>query len=484
MIPITANVNNLAPRLRINDLVGSSSALASAMASLTTCSATSPASQGGDGQAGTCGCTATTCAAQGKNCGQIDDECGGTLTCGACGNPAPVCADNVCTACGSHAQCGSDAVCCSGSCFSGVCCSSGQCDDPGAPDCVSHDCVCAKNTDTPCASGETCCGSGCADLQHDSANCGSCGHTCGSGQTCQGGECGVVCGNDFCVAGEVCLDGACQACNVTCTGTPTQCGAALQAAFNGATATLLVCPGVYRGGFTINRTVTVVGSGQGDDPATNTILDGNQANAVLLVDNNGNATLSKMRLQRGKNASGYGGGVGHVGNNLSMTDCTITDCVAARGGGVYYIELLRMTRCTVSSNRATEGGGGIAGTLASALGTLTNCQVTNNQTDGLGGGIGLFGLAGLYLDGNTEVGHNTAASGGGVYASASYLTIGASCRVTENTADAGQGGGVFQEGSYAVSLIGPDPSPIITNNCHENCVGNVPKCQSGGTCPT
>jgi hypothetical protein len=32
-------------------------------------------------------CTPTTCAAQAKNCGQVDDTCGGTLTCGSCTPP-------------------------------------------------------------------------------------------------------------------------------------------------------------------------------------------------------------------------------------------------------------------------------------------------------------------------------------------------------------------------------------------------------------
>jgi hypothetical protein len=34
-----------------------------------------------------CGCTPTSCAAQGKNCGSIPNGCGGTLSCGACVAP-------------------------------------------------------------------------------------------------------------------------------------------------------------------------------------------------------------------------------------------------------------------------------------------------------------------------------------------------------------------------------------------------------------
>ncbi len=44
---------------------------------------------GGSGTANVCGeppCEPTTCAAQGKNCGSIEDGCGGTLQCGTCGS--------------------------------------------------------------------------------------------------------------------------------------------------------------------------------------------------------------------------------------------------------------------------------------------------------------------------------------------------------------------------------------------------------------
>jgi hypothetical protein len=42
-------------------------------------------------------CTPTTCAAQGKNCGSISNNCGGTLNCGACTAPAICGTNNICT---------------------------------------------------------------------------------------------------------------------------------------------------------------------------------------------------------------------------------------------------------------------------------------------------------------------------------------------------------------------------------------------------
>ncbi len=48
---------------------------------------TPPAACGGGGTPNQCGCTPTNCAVQCKNCGPVDDGCGGTLNCGACTPP-------------------------------------------------------------------------------------------------------------------------------------------------------------------------------------------------------------------------------------------------------------------------------------------------------------------------------------------------------------------------------------------------------------
>ncbi len=54
----------------------------------------------GDNNTGCAGtsCTPTTCAAQGKNCGSINDGCGTTLNCGTCGSGQTCSAANVCQA--------------------------------------------------------------------------------------------------------------------------------------------------------------------------------------------------------------------------------------------------------------------------------------------------------------------------------------------------------------------------------------------------
>ena len=78
---------------------------------------TLPETCDGGAEAGACGCTPTTCADEGKNCGQIDDGCGVMLACGSCSGSTPICISNVCTACSSHTQCGAGKACVEGSCL-------------------------------------------------------------------------------------------------------------------------------------------------------------------------------------------------------------------------------------------------------------------------------------------------------------------------------------------------------------------------------
>jgi hypothetical protein len=66
-----------------------------------------------------CGCTPTTCSAQGKNCGSIADGCGGTLTCGSCTSP------QTCGGGGTANVCGGGSTLCSVTVGTNTCATSG-----------------------------------------------------------------------------------------------------------------------------------------------------------------------------------------------------------------------------------------------------------------------------------------------------------------------------------------------------------------------
>ncbi len=86
------------------------------MVSCGTC--TAPQSCGAGGVPNVCGCAPTTCAALGKNCGQVPNGCGGTLNCGACATPLTCGGAGVPNTCGLGCALG----CPTGwSCTGGVC---------------------------------------------------------------------------------------------------------------------------------------------------------------------------------------------------------------------------------------------------------------------------------------------------------------------------------------------------------------------------
>ncbi|MDQ2654549.1 MAG: right-handed parallel beta-helix repeat-containing protein, partial [Chloroflexota bacterium] len=282
-----------------------------------------------------------------------------------------------------------------------------------------------------------------------------------------------------CAATEVCRNGECLSCTVTCASNQTseECGAALSTALgNASLATVTVCPGTYVGNFSISRGVTLVGAGQGTDPAANTILSGNQAGRVLLLmADAASVTLEKLRIAGGMLSNDDGAGIANLGAGLTMTNCTVSDNEGSNvnGVGIYSQSSLQMTGCQVSDNACTDGGEALAGGIyAQGPTTLTDCQITGNQTSGEGGGL-LVASGLTSLDGQTTISGNVAAGGGGILvASDASLRVASTCQVTHNTATELYGG--IANGG-AVTLLGSSPETIVVNNCPDNCF-NVPGC--------
>lgn len=345
---------------------------------------------------------------------------------------------------------------------------------------------------TACSAGRTCQGGACLCPTECCSNADCTNPAtpeCGAGHTC------VPCSSSSaCGAGALCHDAVCQPCDVTCTGDATACGDALQAELNALApaGTLYVCPGRYKGNFSLTQAATLIGAGEGDEDAANTILDAGGSGRPLAIEAGAGAvTLRQMHITGGSftGPGNPGGGIEHVGTTLTMTDCTVANntTIDDRGGGIFVGlgRTLVMKHCTVRNNHvivvnpgAAHGGGiSCSGTLF-----LTNCRIEDNEAGQYGGGIWVGGDENQ-LDGGTLVQGNRALAGGGIYALGT-LKIDADCRVQDNTAPAGNGGGILKHVSGTVDLAGPDPSPIVVNNCFENCAGGeVLKCAPGGSCP-
>lgn len=295
-----------------------------------------------------------------------------------------------------------------------------------------------------------------------------------------------------CPPGQICLrSGMCQPCTVTCTGTPKQCGAALQAAMDGG-GTVYACPGRYQGGFALGpplANLSLIGAGAGDDPASNTILDGQDLAGVLDIGGGlGPVTLERVRFTDGFAA--IGAGIRQTNGTLRMTECTVEgNTSSGLGGGIAVGGTLEMTRCTLRDNSALGSLGEGGGLYTIGTSTLTDCLVEDNYASDSGGGIAVFGGA-AFLAGTTQVRDNVVDTGfgGGIYIQTSdLLTIAETCRVTENTAPAGNGGGIANSGAVTVTLQGSSgsTSPIVVDNCRENCTGLVPRCAATPvSCPS
>ena len=421
----------------------------------------------------------------GRPCGSGQVCCGSTCVTGSCCSnvdcldPAkPVCRNNTCSACTASSQCGSGKVCCGGLCRSGVCCTATDCPDRVCQTRSCPDGTCAYTpvgNGTPCGQNKTCQNGSCTcqptTCERLGKTCGAwpdgCGGTitcgpCAPGNFCDNGVCKPGCQTTAdCAFGSGCFSGSCQVCNVTCTGSASACGTALQTALSGSAPVLYVCPGRYQGGFSIARTVTVIGAGDGNDPVRHTILDGNTTQRVIAIPPSaGTITLQDLRVTGGAVSDSLGAGIFNDSSSLEMRSCTLVDNHAA--------------------NSSSESFGGAISSFGNL--TLTDCHLTGNSAGSLGGGIHVGpGSSNVTLGGTTIVEKNEAASGGGLYVTG-LVTINETSRVQNNTADTGKGGGIFLNVGI-VTLQGASPSPIVVNNCRENCAGQaIAGCQSGGTC--
>lgn len=259
--------------------------------------------------------------------------------------------------------------------------------------------TCGKTVDCGACDCDPPCGE-CFACQSEAGAPGSClplpqGTPCGPAPTCDGdtilpqsacdgsGVCEaaapISCAPDLChgaecVCGDVCASG-CQFSSVQ---------AAVDAASPGAT--ILICAGTYLGSVAVNKDLTLVGAGDGADPASNTILDAQGNSRVLTTSGESTVTLQGLRLTGGDAVDG--GGV-YNGSDLTMTDCTVTGNTATRYGvGIYSGgDRLTMTGCAVTSNFGAGHGGGIYS--VSPLVTMTDCEVSGNETTRNAGGIQL-----------------------------------------------------------------------------------------------
>ena len=168
----------------------------------------------------------------------------------------------------------------------------------------------------------------------------------------------------------------------------------------------------------VNRTVKIVGSDKNTD-----ILDADNRTHIFAIYTNGDLTLEKLTLQKGKNTDIYrGGGAIYCGNGkLTTDDVIVKNCEATHknGGGIYAKDRdgITLKNTKIMSCTAKENGGGLY--IKDSTLTLNQTTIDNNKAKN-GGGIYFTGngktcnIEGGTVS-NNEATDSTNPKGGGVY---------------------------------------------------------------------
>jgi predicted outer membrane repeat protein len=226
---------------------------------------------------------------------------------------------------------------------------------------------------------------------------------------------------------------------------------AIDAASSGETIT--ICPGTYSGTITIGKSLTLIGAGDGDNPAVDTILQAAMHSTTVTI-LSGSGTFQNLRITGGS-SSGPGGGIfdDSSSGTLTMTDCSVSNNTAAGdGGGIFHNGQMTLIRCTVTANEATSAtafGGGI---YHSGNATLDTSSVSSNTAGGNGGGTrnaDSFSTLSL-INGSSVTNNHAGGQGGGIHNPGTVACSGGSTvsgntqgtlPVTSDCVDAGTGTG-------------------------------------------
>jgi Secretion system C-terminal sorting domain len=229
-----------------------------------------------------------------------------------------------------------------------------------------------------------------------------------------------------------------------------------------------------------SQTITING-----DPTSGTTINGANAHIPLNIDYSAsggtNITVTNVTLTAGRDSTdGYGGaaildGTGFTTpplDQLTLTNCTITNCASTHGSGgalAMWGGTVTITNCTFSNNSETGVYGGAIFFGTGGTMSISNSTFSGNSVTATSSGIPASGGA-IYFSGsgtgltitNTSFSSNSAtdninteADGGAIWLNSGNLSF-TRCSFTNNsvtaTAGSGYGGAIFCANSSSAAI--------------------------------
>jgi len=228
--------------------------------------------------------------------------------------------------------------------------------------------------------------------------------------------------------------------------------------------------------------LTINGAGNGNNPATDTIIDASGITDRILLIESSDFTINDIRFTGGNSV--MGGGCIYVDPNeidVVFHKITVDNCDADNGGGIYIDSSAEvLIELSTISNNFAQNGAGIKivddddGTDSEI--TIDKTTINDNNTDmenGDGGGIHIESGSDdpiLVITNSTISGNSAHRDGGGLYLvngniTINNTTIGGDSPANGNLADSdssgsANGGGLFIDGGATVTIS----NSIIANN--------------------
>jgi hypothetical protein len=199
--------------------------------------------------------------------------------------------------------------------------------------------------------------------------------------------------------------------------------------------TVKVAPSTYTENLAIGVSLNILGA-----DARTTVVDGNQSKTVFTISKGVVVFFSRLTIENGNSAGGYGGGIVNEGT-------------------------LTISRCTITGN---NGSGGYGGGIVNLGGTLTVSSSTITGNSASGGYVGgIFNYAGTATVTNSTITGNSGGYGGGIVNDGGPTTV-SSSTITGNSAPGGYGGGVVNLGDTVTFQ-----NTIVADNSEGNCYSTM-----------